>query len=309
MSTPHVVDVVLAASGHPREADALRVLTQAPGVRVARRCVDVSDFLSVVLAGLATAAVVDTSMHGLDADAVARCHSAGVRVVGLLSAGGSEDERVRVARLGIDDLVVAEGDIDVIESLVQVPFARIQGTDAMPVLDEAAIDGRDDFNELGMVQSIDGRRGRVLAVWGPIGAPGRTSIALGLSAEFARMGQHVLLADADTFGASVALRLGLLDEAPGIAAAARAANSGSLDDSTFARVVRSVRPGLDVLTGIARPSRWRELRPAALAHVWDAARRRADVTIVDVGFCIESDETGGFESGVAARCGCGAVGA
>ena len=32
---------------------------------------------------------------------------------------------------------------------------------------------------------------------------------------------------------------------------------------------------LDVLTGVSRPSRWRELRPSALAHVWDAARRRA----------------------------------
>jgi MinD-like ATPase involved in chromosome partitioning or flagellar assembly len=145
------------------------------------------------------------------------------------------------------------------------------------------------------------RSGCIVAVWGPLGSPGRTTIALGLAAELARIGQRVLLVDADTFGASVAIRLGLLDEAPGLAAAARAANAGSLDDASFARVVRRVRAGLEVLTGVSRPSRWRELRPSGLEHVWDAARRRADITIVDIGFCIESDDALGIEPGAPTR--------
>ncbi len=46
--------------------------------------------------------------------------------------------------------------------------------------------------------------------------------------EIARAGVDVLLADADTYGASVAQHLGLLDESSGLAAAARAAGNGSL---------------------------------------------------------------------------------
>ncbi len=301
MSLSRVVEVVLAAPDHPREADALRVLTQASGVRVSRRCVDISDFLSVVLAGLASAAVIDTSMHGLDADAVARCHAAGVRIVGLLACGATEDETTRVSRLGLDDIVAAEGDIDVVEALVQAPLRRDEMPSAVGHADAATLTEGSADNDVDPCDGPTDRAGRVIVVWGPIGAPGRTSISLGLAAEFARTGQQVMLVDADTFGASIAIRLGLLDEAPGIAAAARAANSGALDDAAFARIARRVRPGLDVLTGISRPSRWRELRPSALAHVWDAARRRADVTIIDIGFCIESDETGHFESGAPTR--------
>ncbi len=54
-------------------------------------------------------------------------------------------------------------------------------------------------------------------------------MAVTLAVEAARLGVETLLVDADTYGASVAQVLGLLDEAPGLAAAARAANSGRLD--------------------------------------------------------------------------------
>ena len=303
MSSPRVVDVVLAAPGHPREADVLQLLSTASGVRVVRRCVDVSDFLAVVLAGLARAAVVDSSMHGLDLDAIGRAHAAGVRVVGLLAMHAGEEDRERVARLGFDDLVVADGDLGVIESLVQAPLR----SHPVPLDASALADPNDlpfaDSNVNESEEDVAGheRAGRILAVGGPLGSPGRTTIALGLAAELARLGQQTLLVDADTFGASVALRLGLLDEAPGLAAAARAANSGTLDDASFARVVRRVRPGLEVLTGVSRPSRWRELRPGALAYVWDAARRRADVTVIDIGFCIESDDALGADAGASTR--------
>ena len=68
--------------------------------------------------------------------------------------------------------------------------------------------------------------GMVIAVWGPTGAPGRTTVAVTLAVEAALLGVETLLVDADTYGGSVAQALGLLDEAPGLAAAARAANSG-----------------------------------------------------------------------------------
>ena len=66
-------------------------------------------------------------------------------------------------------------------------------------------------------------------MWGPTGAPGRTTVAVGLATELARSGVHTLLADADVYGGVVAQVLGFLDEAPGLAAAVRLANNGQLD--------------------------------------------------------------------------------
>ena len=61
--------------------------------------------------------------------------------------------------------------------------------------------------------------GRVVAVWGPAGAPGRTTVAIGVADEAARLGVSTLLADADPYGGTVAQTLGLLDESAGLALA------------------------------------------------------------------------------------------
>ncbi len=95
--------------------------------------------------------------------------------------------------------------------------------------------------------------------------------------------------------------LGLLDEAPGLAAAARAADHGTLDLDHLARAAPVVLPGLRVLTGIARPARWPELRPAALARVFALTRLLCDWTVVDCGFSIEQDEELIYDTAVPRR--------
>ncbi|GAA1893525.1 AAA family ATPase [Lapillicoccus jejuensis] len=132
--------------------------------------------------------------------------------------------------------------------------------------------------------------GRVVVVWGPTGAPGRTSVALNLAAEAAGLGVPTLLVDADTYGASVAQALSLLDEAPGVAAATRAADQGTLDLPVLARLTPQVLPGLRVLTGLPRAERWPELRPAAVERVLQVARLLAALVVVDIGFNLEDDE-------------------
>ncbi|HAN70940.1 MAG TPA: hypothetical protein DCQ36_05050, partial [Actinobacteria bacterium] len=52
--------------------------------------------------------------------------------------------------------------------------------------------------------------GRLVAVWGPMGAPGRTTIAVGIAEALAERGARVCLIDADTYAPSVALALGLV---------------------------------------------------------------------------------------------------
>ena len=59
---------------------------------------------------------------------------------------------------------------------------------------------------------------RVIAVWGPAGSPGRSTLAVELAVELARGGRHIGLIDGDSHAPSLALALGLADEAPGFAA-------------------------------------------------------------------------------------------
>ena len=132
--------------------------------------------------------------------------------------------------------------------------------------------------------------GRIVAVWGPTGAPGRTTVAVTLATELAVLGIPTVLVDADTYGGSVAQALSFLDEAPGIAAATRAADQGTLDLPMLARLSPVAAPGLRVVTGIPKAERWTEIRAAALERVLTLARQLGQVVVVDCGFNLEDDE-------------------
>lgn len=217
----------------------------------------------------ADAALVSASHRVLSAGVLAAADSGAVRIIAL--AGDGDGRRV-AAMLGLRDIVDASASPDDIEAMLSgVPAADPRPVDAPRRADP----------------------GRVVAVWGPSGAPGRTTTAITLAAEVALAGRQVLLADADTHGAAIAPSLGLLDEAPGFAAACRLAGSGALDAAQIDRVSEEYRLGpvaMRVLTGIGRPSRWPELSADRVTAVLDVCRACADVTVVDVGFNLESDE-------------------
>jgi MinD-like ATPase involved in chromosome partitioning or flagellar assembly len=131
-------------------------------------------------------------------------------------------------------------------------------------------------------------------VWGPTGAPGRSTVCWHLAGEFAARGHVSLVVDADVYGGALAQLAGLVDEAPGLVAACRAANLGALDIPRLLQACRRVpSPGageLRMLTGLPRAARWPELKPSALEAVLGLARRTADVLLVDCGFCLEDEE-------------------
>ncbi|MCW3493804.1 AAA family ATPase [Microbacterium sp. SSM24] len=132
---------------------------------------------------------------------------------------------------------------------------------------------------------------RVIVVWGPAGAPGRSTIAVELAVELARGGRHVGLVDADSHAPSIALALGLADEGPGFAAACRQAERGGLDARELSRVsVPLGGSGVDVLTGLNRPSRWPELSETRVERALSVCREWADFTVVDVAAPLERDE-------------------
>lgn len=143
--------------------------------------------------------------------------------------------------------------------------------------------------------------GRIIAVWGAYGSPGRTTVAVNLAAELATVLEPVLLVDADTYAASVAQTLAVLDEAPGIAAACRAADQGTLDRETLAALAPEVRPGLRILTGLPRADRWPEIRDSALADVLEQARELARWVVVDIAPVLEQDEELSFDTSAPRR--------
>src|SRR5690606_1727249 len=103
-------------------------------------------------------------------------------------------------------------------------------------------------------------------------------------------GRSVAVADADTHAASIAPALGLLDEAPGFAAACRLATAGGLTTAELDRVAVPHRAGFRVLTGIGRPSRWPELSAERVVGVLGVVRDWVEETVVDVAAPLEQDE-------------------
>jgi len=137
--------------------------------------------------------------------------------------------------------------------------------------------------------------GRLLAVWGPTGAPGRTTLAIGLAAELAQLGHRTLLVDADTYGPSVAQRLSLMNGSTGLGHALQEAARGTLDVARLRGLAEEALPGLRVLTGVPRPSRWPDTDLPGLRSLWPLTRRSAAWTVVDCGFHLETpaEATGG----------------
>lgn len=134
---------------------------------------------------------------------------------------------------------------------------------------------------------------RLIAVWGPQGAPGRSTVAIQLAVELARAGRRTALVDADTVAPSLALLLGLSDDAPGIAAACRRAERGALDDAELSRLSTTITAAggeIEVFPGINRPSRWPELASARLQPTLNACREWIEETVVDVAAAFDADD-------------------
>ncbi|MGY1844194.1 AAA family ATPase [Modestobacter sp. SYSU DS0875] len=292
------LQVFTAVTGAAWESELVGALDREDhGVTVVRRCVDVADLLAAASTGTGQAALLSAELRRLDGAAVTRLIAAGVAVVGLVEPG---DLRAgdRLRQLGVERVLPADAPA---EEIARALRAAVAG--GVPA-------GRDVADPRGALRPAEpGReepprpsgRGRVVAVWGPTGAPGRTTVAVGLADEAARLDVSTLLVDADVYGGVVAQVLGLLDESPGVAAAARQAGAGTLDGPALSRLAGAVGPRLRVLTGLARADRWPELRPQALAVVLEEARRLTALTVVDCAFCLEEDEELSFDTAAPRR--------
>lgn len=295
------IPVVTSGSG---TADLVQGLERLQGpVTVIRRCTELSELIAACQSGMARAAIVDDDAGELTASLADRVAAAGVALVVLADdqAARSRFEQlgVRCASRNLDSPALAE----LVASAVQSMEARGREEGAASALADPADSLRSwelaGGTSVGSSDSQNHRQGKIVAVWGPAGSPGRTTLAVNLAAEAAAAGSQVLLVDADTYGPSVAAMLGLTEESAGLAQACRLADQGLLEpaglEASAVQVdVRAAR--LRVLTGVTRADRWIEIRGTALARVLEEARSLAEITVVDCGFSLEADEELSFDT-------------
>ncbi|WP_341957059.1 P-loop NTPase [Microbacterium sp. LWH13-1.2] len=214
------------------------------------------------------AVIVAATRAVLTPDLVAACDRAGVRIVSL----GDGDSRA-LARFGLAAALPADASGWEVAGVLaaEVPDAAV-GAHSAPH--------------------------RVSVVWGPSGAPGRSTIAIQLAVELTRIGRRTALVDADTVAPSLALLLGLADDAPGVAAACRRADLGALDSAELTRLASILATSageIEVLGGINRPGRWPELGAQRLQATLRACRVWAEETVVDVSSAFDADDEATYD--------------
>ena len=307
------------------EAPLVGALERAPGVEVVRRCADLPELVAAARAGHGRAALVSADLRGLDRTVLARLASAGVAVVGVTGPSevpGSGEQARRLGALGVREVVAADAGGEQVAAAVCAAVEALVAASADGSSPAAGAGTGDPAAALAQRpgaggsaapprEALEDAAGRLVAVWGSSGAPGRTTVATTLATELAALevGRHradgppdgVLLADADTWAAGVAQVLGLLDESAGIAAACRAAAAGALTPQRLAALAPPVLPGLRVLTGLPRSSRWPELSAEVLDDVWAACRALARWTVVDCAASLEQDEELSFDTAAPRR--------
>ena len=266
-------------------------------VTVVRRCAELPELLAACQSGLARAAVVAEGSEGLTASLVDRLEAVGVAIVALTD---SPEEAGRLRKIGVASALTGVESAELSDRIADA-VAQLTGTGTPPRLSAGSDTGAALVTAPAEpAPATEGHgTGKIVAVWGPAGSPGRTTVAVNIAGELAADGQDVLLVDADTYGASVAAVLGLLDESAGLAQACRLADQGLLDADALRKVAATVATSsgtFRVLTGITRADRWTELRASALALVLERAREVAEVVVVDTGFCLEADEELSFDT-------------
>ena len=240
----------------------------AAGIEVRRRCVDAADLLGACLGAPGLVAVITAGLPRLSADVVSRLRAAGSQIIGITL---HSDDHAALEALGVSE--VLDMNVGAQELLASIASRLHLNTGKPGVWNVEAVN-------TSAIREV--KQGRLIAVWGPAGAPGRTTTAMLLAQSLSAQGRTVII-DADTAAPSLALKLGLAEDLSGLIIACRHADAGTLSSRTLTSSMSVISERYFALTGLAHPRRWPELRPAALVRVIDQARSDFAYCVVDVG--------------------------
>ena len=261
MSSVHGV-VVLADQRY--EAPLIQAIQSRSDVlAIVRRCADLAEVVAAARAGLADLAVIDGSDPDLTIETVESLRACGMVVVAL----AAHHERSRLIALGVASVAAPGSPDQVVNSLIAATRTR-RSTPA-------------PASSAPPPPPPPSAPGSVLAVWGTSGAPGRTTLAVGIATALSAHGP-TLLVDADTANPTIAHLLGLPVHASGLSTLARTASRGPITpaDTLGAAVMRS--ENLHVITGLVTPHRWREVSKPGIESIVGALRLSARYSVVDI---------------------------
>lgn len=245
------------------EATLAARLTSRRDVALVLRCVDRVELLAAVRGGSLDALIVVGSVAWFDRQCAAESARAGVRTISLTDGA---------------PVMGSSMTLELDSSIDQILLAC---TNAAPS---------------SMPQPISVGTGRLTAVWGPKGSPGRTRTAVELALEVAKTRIDVGLIDADPYGGDALQMLGIVEELPNLVWAARAAAKGAFNAEAVETSLREVAPGIVLIPGLPRPDLWADVSDFGYRELLLGSRRLFDHIVCDVGFCLETsvgDRTGG----------------
>jgi MinD-like ATPase involved in chromosome partitioning or flagellar assembly len=257
--------IVTLAGDPDREAALAREFDGLREVELVLRCVDRIELLAALRSDAVDAIISVGAPAWFDKQEAIEASQAGIVVVGLVRDASDAD---RLADLGAA-LIPSEAS-------VQEVVDRCRSSEPLPVPVQPSYQSNGD-------------RGRMVAVWGPKGAPGRSRVAVELATQLAAGEPSTLLIDGDPYGGDVVQMLGIVEELPSVVWAARLAARGQLDETRLAEDLRRAgRGGPVVVPGLPRADLWADVSEFGWRALLDLAASSFKHTICDVGFCLET---------------------
>lgn len=264
--------MVTLAGDPEREAELAPRLATEPSLDLYLRCVDRVELLAAMRSGAIDAIVAIGAPSWFDDEAAAEAARAGLRVVGVA------DNSLETEALENRGACV----LDARSSVGQIVDACRSARPITPVA---------------VAETTRSRPGRVIAVWGPKGAPGRTTIAIEIAYALAGTTETAVLMDADPYGGDALQLLGVVEELPTIlwATAAAASDEGRRD--LVGNLSRVGGNGLLLVPGLPRADLWPEVADYGYAELIKLLAGEARFLVVDVGFCLEDQTALGGSGG------------
>lgn len=254
---------VILAIGNPERERQLLTALRDGGCTIAGRCLDGPSLVQQAVVGSADVVLASAGLHRLTGESFIAVREAGVPMVLLAGAGEAE------AYNGLSFVLPAASDAPVVIAALHEAIRRgavvSQVAADNPSTPERVAHGYHENSE-------------VIALVSGKGAPGTTTVAIGLAAALGARGRSVVLIDGDLRGGAVGPYLDL-DPRCGLSGL----SAGPIDRPE--RVLDELQdgPGFSVLTGIERPEAQERLAPERVAGTVAALKERFEFILVDGG--------------------------